>query len=388
MLAIWLMAVSLPATAVSSPPIEVSKQGIWEAVDAAAERARQRRLAALPEQERIIERARLDDWSTGELFDHLELGEPDDCGPFAEGIHLIDRKDRWRDAIALLDRIDPEAVDGWLLGTEDPPAAVIAEVDHHVRCLVDSFLDAAVEHRDVRVFPDISDHFGGQFDTTAGLARAVDRSSRWLHRAVSALVRSHHRTLQGQSWIWLRKFQFRGRAFNRISEKAHLQCSLGGSRLWRPENTRHRNCWLNVLSKADRQREILVASAAPGLSRHHWGTDIDILGLNPLHFKEGYFFHGAWQWLDTHALDHGFFQPYSNSRVLGGHFEERWHWSYYPIGQAIWEYIRDDPRRFEEVLFDEWDRLESRWGPGGGPYFDYVRDNWKRYLFGIAVPSR
>jgi LAS superfamily LD-carboxypeptidase LdcB len=90
---------------------------------------------------------------------------------------------------------------------------------------------------------------------------------------------------------------------------------------------------------------ILVWSALPGASRHHWGTDFDAIdraampeGYRPQLVQEEYSPGGVFgrlgAWLDGHAAQHGFYRPYTTWR--GGAQPEPWHLSYAPVaGQAL-----------------------------------------------------
>jgi LAS superfamily LD-carboxypeptidase LdcB len=81
----------------------------------------------------------------------------------------------------------------------------------------------------------------------------------------------------------------------------------------------------------ERTRMILLYSAMPATSRHHWGTDIDINEAEDEYFEtlEG---KRVYQWLVSHAAEFGFCQPYT-SKIAGrtGYEEEKWHWSYLPL---------------------------------------------------------
>jgi D-alanyl-D-alanine carboxypeptidase len=86
-----------------------------------------------------------------------------------------------------------------------------------------------------------------------------------------------------------------------------------------------------------RARQILLYSAMPGTSRHHWGTDID---LNS--FEDNYFLENegwkVYRWLSAHASDFWFCQPYtSKANVRTGYEEEKWHWSYLPLSKFFLE---------------------------------------------------
>lgn len=81
-------------------------------------------------------------------------------------------------------------------------------------------------------------------------------------------------------------------------------------------------------------------SAVPGASRHHWGTEIDVIDraavpegyrvrLLPSETEAGGIFHRMHQWLDENMALYGFYRPYRTYR--GGVFPEPWHLSYAPV---------------------------------------------------------
>ena len=81
-------------------------------------------------------------------------------------------------------------------------------------------------------------------------------------------------------------------------------------------------------------------STFPGTSRHHWGTEIDIIAinenmpmrnvLNEKHFKKGGAFHKMYQWLQENANKFGFYEVYTNESTRKGFSYEPWHYSYQP----------------------------------------------------------
>ena len=84
---------------------------------------------------------------------------------------------------------------------------------------------------------------------------------------------------------------------------------------------------------------ILAWSALPGASRHHWGTDIDVVDgsvvaagykaqLLPHEFAPGGVFAGLDAWITANAARFGFFRPYRTDR--GGVQPEAWHLSFAP----------------------------------------------------------
>ncbi len=84
----------------------------------------------------------------------------------------------------------------------------------------------------------------------------------------------------------------------------------------------------------ERFEKILEYSAVPGTSRHHWGTEIDINGVDPKYFDtdEG---EKVYKWLIANAPLFGFCQTYNEKGLRGpaGYNEEKWHWSYLPLSR-------------------------------------------------------
>ncbi len=82
-----------------------------------------------------------------------------------------------------------------------------------------------------------------------------------------------------------------------------------------------------------RALKILAFSSMPGTSRHHWGTDIDFNILNNDYYKtaEG---RKIYNWMKKNMHIYGFCQVYSAGRKRG-YNEEKWHWSYLPLGKKM-----------------------------------------------------
>lgn len=91
-----------------------------------------------------------------------------------------------------------------------------------------------------------------------------------------------------------------------------------------------------ILNDSARAKTILLYSAMPGTSRHHWGTDIDLNDLNDAYFTNG---HGkkVYDWLVKNAGRFGYCQTYTKkgSERPEGYEEEKWHWSYTPISSRM-----------------------------------------------------
>jgi LAS superfamily LD-carboxypeptidase LdcB len=112
-----------------------------------------------------------------------------------------------------------------------------------------------------------------------------------------------------------------------------------------------------ALSASERVAAILWWSALPGASRHHWGTDIDVMDANalppgyrlqvvPAEYAPGGPFARLTTWLDGHMHAFGFFRPYATDR--GGVSPEPWHLSHAPVAARALAAL--SPERLREVL--------------------------------------
>lgn len=101
---------------------------------------------------------------------------------------------------------------------------------------------------------------------------------------------------------------------------------------------------MTVLSDEEKVNAILLYSAIPGTSRHHWGTDIDVyapnlipsdtsLQLEPWEYQQDGYLYPLSLWLKTQAKTFGFFLPYD--RYRGGVAFEPWHLSYAPLADKF-----------------------------------------------------
>ncbi len=96
------------------------------------------------------------------------------------------------------------------------------------------------------------------------------------------------------------------------------------------------------LSPVERVDAILLWSALPGASRHHWGTDVDLIDrsaaapgyqvqLIPEEFEAGGPFAALAGWLEGNAARFGFFRPFRG--VRSSVQKEPWHFSFAPVAE-------------------------------------------------------
>jgi LAS superfamily LD-carboxypeptidase LdcB len=97
-----------------------------------------------------------------------------------------------------------------------------------------------------------------------------------------------------------------------------------------------------AMSDEEAIEAILCWSAMPGASRHHWGSEVDLIDaaampegyrvqLAPAEAAPGGVFHALHCWLDMNMSRYGFFRPYATFR--GGVRPEAWHLSYGPMAR-------------------------------------------------------
>ena len=90
--------------------------------------------------------------------------------------------------------------------------------------------------------------------------------------------------------------------------------------------------------------KIIEYSTIPGTSRHHWGTDADLIDgskpaegdvLDPAKFTEGQPFYDFKQWMDAHSQEYGFYLVYTDPPRRRGFKYEPWHYSYAPLSRPM-----------------------------------------------------
>tara|TARA_R110000787_G_scaffold71771_3_gene159816 strand:+ start:13107 stop:13847 length:741 start_codon:yes stop_codon:yes gene_type:complete len=94
------------------------------------------------------------------------------------------------------------------------------------------------------------------------------------------------------------------------------------------------------LTPIEAVERIIKYSTIPGTSRHHWGTDIDIIDANypkpkSVLEEENYYGNGPYcklkEWMNEHSESYGFYEVYTKNPNRKGFEYEPWHFSYAPV---------------------------------------------------------
>lgn len=107
-------------------------------------------------------------------------------------------------------------------------------------------------------------------------------------------------------------------------------------------------------------QKIIEYSTIPGTSRHHWGTDMDIIDSNvtqpknvlgPSHFEGKGCYVNFKKWMDKNSEDYGFYLVYTNHPGRKGFKYEPWHYSYRSLSC---DYLRDYSKlKLKDILRQE-----------------------------------
>lgn len=163
----------------------------------------------------------------------------------------------------------------------------------------------------------LSDHIGIHHEMLSDFQKLQAQAKL---AGIELTIASGFRSFERQMTIWQNKF----------SGKAAIK------------NADNQVIAVDHLSIDEKIHAIMLFSALPGASRHHWGCDIDIyaknllpkeqpLALEPWEYETAGYFYPLTLWLAEHAKRFGFFLPYNKFR--GGVAQEPWHLSYLPLSQ-------------------------------------------------------
>jgi hypothetical protein len=302
--------------------------------------------------------------------------KPANCSLFEKQTELDSSKAEWKKEIARMPMVE---IVNWIVGSPTPPpAAATSEMIRQRDCMTNAM--------------------------TSSLA------AQKLKLPKGKIIKSELRTYSDQETIWENKWNFRHKStFGQISDTARKKCVIqpptpqptaqdpdpktpppvplipATDMEWNPADKtgNHLKCWQR-LNGEEKEKEILMTSSAPGVSRHHAGVDFDF-GQTDKHLQNEAWrgtgdFADAYSWLARNASRYGFIQPFNTRGGYGkGYTEERWHWSYYPVAQALFEFAHEHEKEIDEELQKHWkDR----------PEYKFISKNWRDYLFNVETKAR
>ena len=175
---------------------------------------------------------------------------------------------------------------------------------------------------------------------------------------------SSFRDFARQSAIWNRKFRGEQAVFDRAGRPLEVASMSGPERV----------------------RAILIWSALPGASRHHWGSEVDVLDAAALgpgeraqmiaqEYEPGGRFERLSGWLDSNMRRFGFFRPYATWQ--GGVRPEPWHLSYAPVSVPALQVLS------LEVLREA---IEGADMPGKHAVLARLPELYQRYVLAVDAP--
>lgn len=132
----------------------------------------------------------------------------------------------------------------------------------------------------------------------------------------------------------------------RIQVVSSYRSYIHQNRIWERKYNRNISKGLTPEESID---NIIEYSTIPGTSRHHWGTDIDIIDANvvqpssvlqPKHFKENGCYNKLESWMNDNASTYGFYLVYTDNPNRKGFKYEPWHYSYKPLSSRYLSQFR------------------------------------------------
>jgi hypothetical protein len=286
--------------------------------------------------------------------DPLPKTKPKGCEFFENQGELDSRKTVWTQKIGRMPMVE---IINWIIGAPDAiPTAVEQEMQQQRTCMND--------------------------------AMSQTLTSKGLKLPKGNIIKSEVRRYDYQEKsIWQPKFDFTyAFRFGHISDDARKKCGAqikATDTEWDPKDKNHQQCW-PTLKADEKAKEILMTSSAPGVSRHHSGADFDFgktdKDLEPAAWTGAGDFADAYRWLAKNASRYGFMQPFETKGGYGkGYTAERWHWSYYPIAQALLDFARVNQHEIDHELQAHW---------AGQAQFDFISKHWRDYLFNVETKAR
>lgn len=154
---------------------------------------------------------------------------------------------------------------------------------------------------------------------------------------IELTIASSFRNLERQTLIWNKKFNGERPVFDRQGNEVNMS---------------NLNDWQKV-------QAILLYSALPGASRHHWGTDLDVfdtatidanyqLQLEPAEYKKNGPFYTLSTWLESNAERFNFYRPYLATDAPVA--QELWHISHKPTAKHFLQFLKHNNKQLLPFL--------------------------------------
>ena len=107
--------------------------------------------------------------------------------------------------------------------------------------------------------------------------------------------------------------------------------------IWNRKYSRNQKAGLEPINNI---KKIITFSSLPGTSRHHWGTEVDLIDgsqkeegdvLLTQKFQGKGPYSSLAIWMQENASQFGFYLPYTNDKKRKGFSFEPWHYSFAPV---------------------------------------------------------
>lgn len=156
-------------------------------------------------------------------------------------------------------------------------------------------------------------------------------------QGIELTIASSFRSLERQALIWNNKFNGIRPVLDRQGNKVEM----------------------SQLTDWQKVEAILLYSALPGASRHHWGTDIDVydtanidksyqLKLEPDEYEKGGPFYNLSKWLELNCERFNFYRPYlANNAAVA---QELWHLSHKPTAKHFLQCLKNNKEQLIPIL--------------------------------------
>jgi len=290
---------------------------------------------------------------------------PEKCLYFETPQALSERQELWRATLSRAHQHNPDLIFAWAVGKEDPQDAVLEEGKMQMACMLTDLLKETKAAKRALAFLEVSS------GTASRAIEKAQRRNKISRRIMRKIILSDHRSLSSQAGMWRRRGAFSSSYKKKLPSAVRKNCE-------RKEAENKRRCLRRAVQEI-REKKLLNGTAAPGLSRHHWGTEFDLFAVNSYTFRDRGPLGLTYKWLKENAHHYGFFQTYLGEHDPG-YIAERWHWSYSPVSTPMLKILTTHEEGYARTLDGVWERLAKKWNRHKRrplPHFIYVRKIWQ-----------